>query len=380
MTIFNIFDAANTLGYTDVLQTLDDQDATLISATPTQIIAQVDQFTVNVLGSFVFNGAVLDGGVLQSVLMNVSGVPIAEVLGINLDLDLLISGTPAQINNALNGGADAITSAWNEGDIYETFGGNDQIQLGIGDDWVDGGAGLDRFIVQTGYAQTTMVMIGDALRLDGPQGTDTLRNIETLKFNDLTLTLVTGDITADTLGGDSNQLLLRDLMFGGTGDDTLSGGKDADILRGEDGNDTLMGDNGRDILYGGANNDVVSGGNSRDKILGGSGRDTLSGDGGSDRLFGQKGKDILIGGRGYDTLAGGENSDVFQFRKGHGDNLITDFEVGVDVIKIGLGAKRFDQLDFDKQGKDVLISFSDVTIQVEKVSLSAMRDVDNFDF
>lgn len=379
MATFTIFDAANSIGYTDILATLGEEDATPISFNSSQILAQVDQFTVSVLGNFIFSGPQLTGGVLQSVQMTASGVSVASIFGLNLDLQLLLDGTPRQINTAINGGADTITSAWNQGDVYETFGGDDTLQLGNGDDIVDGGAGVDRFILLSSFSDTDVSLAGSQIALRGPQGFDRLTNIEILQFSDVTLSVRSGSIGNDTLFGDGNTLLPEDLLLGGDGNDTASGGMADDLLDGGRGDDRLSGDAGNDRLSAGSGNDTASGGSGSDRILGGAGRDRLSGDAGRDVLAGQKGGDILIGGRGNDRLTGGDGRDVFQFRKGHGQDRITDFDIGSDIVKIGLGAARFGDLTFDKQGSDVMVSFANVDILIENVALSAIRDAANFD-
>ena len=67
--------------------------------------------------------------------------------------------------------------------------------------------------------------------------------------------------------------------------------------------------------------------------------DILRGGQGDDRLLGGAGEDTLVGGHGRDTLTGGADADVFRFTraaespKGKAD-LITDFEVGLDVINL----------------------------------------------
>ncbi|WP_293572850.1 calcium-binding protein [Phaeobacter sp.] len=217
---------------------------------------------------------------------------------------------------------------------------------------------------------------------------------------------------ADSLNGGAN----HDLLLGGFGDDHLRGGAGRDNLRGEAGNDQLDGgkghdmlggDRGRDTLDGGKGNDQLSGGRGSDQIKGGAGRDTLTGEGGNDRLQGQGGRDLmrgdsgrdtLQGGRGADTLFGGDGTDrlvgqagndrltggsqadTFVFARGHGADTITDFTIGTDLIQILSGADSITQLGFATLGDDVRISFADVTVVVENVSLTALMEAENFQF
>ena len=132
-------------------------------------------------------------------------------------------------------------------------------------------------------------------------------------------------------------VMAREFLLGG-GDDriTLSG---MDIqgqtvtVRGGVGNDTIIGPTGMfaggvpmsyaTTLFGDDGNDNISGGRTADTLHGGAGNDTLS------------------GGLGVDTLTGGSGADnfVFQTRSGSasgspssGNDIITDFEVGIDSI------------------------------------------------
>jgi Ca2+-binding RTX toxin-like protein len=99
-------------------------------------------------------------------------------------------------------------------------------------------------------------------------------------------------------------------------------------MYGGDDHDSL---NGNPLLYGGAGNDTLTGSTSLgDTLYGGSGNDTIRGRGGDD---------TLIGGYGADTLAGGAGGDHFVFLSVHDTNdVITDF------------GNTGDQLDFSAFG------------------------------
>ncbi|MDF1718327.1 MAG: hypothetical protein P1U75_16875, partial [Antarcticimicrobium sp.] len=171
----------------------------------------------------------------------------------------------------------------------------------------------------------------------------------------------------DTLNGRNG----NDVLKGRAGDDDLVGGKGADKLLGGSGVDKLKGDAGSDILNGGSGADNLIGGGKNDDLYGGGGNDELSGSGGRDFLKGQKGDDTLTGGKGADT---------FFFKKGDGQDVITDFTVGADVIEIGKGANRIRQLDFEQVDEDVLVSFRNVEILVENILIEDLKDADNFLF
>jgi Ca2+-binding RTX toxin-like protein len=100
--------------------------------------------------------------------------------------------------------------------------------------------------------------------------------------------------------------------------------RDADMS----GNDILTGNAFRNTIYGGDGNDRISGLGNDDRLFGGAGRDTL---------IGGEGNDTLDGGGGTDTLNGGAGQDVFVFNTalsaGNIDR-ITGFRAIDDTIRL----------------------------------------------
>ena len=96
-------------------------------------------------------------------------------------------------------------------------------------------------------------------------------------------------------------------MFGGAGNDTMTGGSGNDMLFGEAGNDILLGKGGNDLLFGGAGND------------------TLTGGAGDDQMFGQAGDDRMIWnpGDGTDLMEGGDGTDTAEVNGGNGAEVFT---------------------------------------------------------
>ena len=96
-------------------------------------------------------------------------------------------------------------------------------------------------------------------------------------------------------------------LFGGDGNDTLTGGSAADQLFGQSGNDILNGKGGDDFLFGG------------------DGDDTLTGGGGTDQLFGEAGNDRIIWnpGDGSDVAEGGDGVDTLEVNGGNGAETFT---------------------------------------------------------
>lgn len=95
---------------------------------------------------------------------------------------------------------------------------------------------------------------------------------------------------------DSNGPMPPSNLFGGEGDDTLTGSASIDVLDGGPGNDTLNGRDGNDLLIGGPGNDALNGGRGDDQLFGGEGDDQFvwnPGDG-NDVIEGEGGIDVLL--------------------------------------------------------------------------------------
>uniref|UniRef100_UPI0025C6D345 beta strand repeat-containing protein n=1 Tax=Aquabacterium sp. TaxID=1872578 RepID=UPI0025C6D345 len=144
-------------------------------------------------------------------------------------------------DNSLNGAAG--------NDNLSGMAGNDTLRGDLGNDTLDGGAGTDiatyKGTFGTAAALATITFSnasGDNVltvsdSTVGGQGTDTLTNIESLVFTDVTVAVVNGTSGNDTLAGTAS----RDVLVGGAGDDTLTAvGTGSDWLFGGTGNDTLV--------------------------------------------------------------------------------------------------------------------------------------------
>ena len=126
-------------------------------------------------------------------------------------------------------------------------------------------------------------------------------------------------------------LLPVDLLAGDGGGGTV------DFLIGDDGNNRASTGVNTDFVSGEGGNDVIRLGAGDDVGLGGAGNDRLSGGSDNDRLDGGEGRDLIDGGRGDDALVGGADGDVFVFRTGGGSDVIEDFTVGEDLIRLQAG-------------------------------------------
>jgi hypothetical protein len=118
-------------------------------------------------------------------------------------------------------------------------------------------------------------------------------------------------------------LLLANFPFSAWGTsaaDRMQATAQNSYLNGRDGNDTLEGGVGNDMLVGGRGHDVINGGD------------------GDDLLAGEVGHDILTGGKGRDGFYY-VTADPFY------NDVITDFEAGIDFISIDLAIKNANGAD-----------------------------------
>ncbi len=184
-------------------------------------------------------------------------------------------------------------------------------------------------------------------------------------------------------------------LFGGFGDDSISGNGGHDRLFGEDGNDRLSGGTGNDRLLGDDGNDRLNGGTGNDRMEGGEGNDTfwvdstrdrvvevvregndtvnslishslaanvenltllgsaalngtgnngknlIQGNAAANALRGLGGNDDLRGGNGNDGLNGGSGLDVMQGGAGNdayvvdnvGDRVVEFYNQGIDTVR-----------------------------------------------
>ncbi|WP_315900559.1 calcium-binding protein [Maritimibacter alkaliphilus] len=197
----------------------------------------------------------------------------------------------------------------------------------------------------TATGGTGLTLTGDAgnNRLEGGAGADSLSG---LGGND---TLI-GAGASDTLrGGDGS-----DVLNGGDGDDILIGGETVadlrDVIYGGTGNDSVDGGYGNDELRGDAGNDTLEGNYGADTVIGGDGDDLLTGGTWGDALFGGDGADFLNGGFGHDQVNGGAGADRFYHLgvEGHGSDWIQDYDAAEgDVLQFGGTASAADfQVNF----------------------------------
>ena len=126
------------------------------------------------------------------------------------------------------------------------------------------GDSLDNNITVSRNAAGKILVNGGAVNVIG--GTPTVANTSLIQVFGL------GGNDVITLS-EANGALPAAQLFGGAGNDVLTGGSGGDQLFGESGNDTLLGKGGFDLLFGGNDNDTLTGGDADDQAFGQSGND-----------------------------------------------------------------------------------------------------------
>ncbi|RZJ47078.1 MAG: hypothetical protein EON87_02200 [Brevundimonas sp.] len=149
-------------------------------------------------------------------------------------------------NDYLDGGAGI--------DTLNGGGGDDTLIGGVGNDTINGGVGTDTAIFNGARsAYTITVITGGAVRVVGPDGTDTLTGVERLRFN---------DGLYDNLGATR----LNEIA-GTTGADPLAGTSGIDVITAGDGDDVINAGDGDDLITGGAGRDIIDGGDGIDTLF-----------------------------------------------------------------------------------------------------------------
>jgi Ca2+-binding RTX toxin-like protein len=117
---------------------------------------------------------------------------------------------------------------------------------------------------------------GDAVRLDGTWEARGSEKVNGITYNKYGGTTTDGSMVTILTG---LSVVKGDVIYGTTGDDTLTGGTGADDVQGLDGNDSLSGGAGADEVSGGTGNDTIAYDASDITLDGGDGTDVLKVDG-----------------------------------------------------------------------------------------------------
>jgi len=250
-------------------------------------------------------------------------------------------------SDTLSGGADNDTLNGGDGsDNLDGGTGNDVLNGDTGDDTLDGGGAND--LLRGGFGHDLMQGSGGNDVLYGDVGNDTLNGgagYDTASYFESAAAVIT-DLGSGGISGQAKGDIYLDIehVTGSKRSDLITGDNNDNRLKGMDGWDTLYGAGGNDTLEGGGGHDVIDGGEGDDLLTGGSKRDNLMGGSGADTIDGGTGQDTLTGGAGDDILAGGAHKDTFVFASGSGNDQITDFHLGLDVLDLSKSSTDFSDL------------------------------------
>nr|WP_285803656.1 VCBS domain-containing protein [Ponticoccus alexandrii] len=256
--------------------------------------------------------------------------------------------TGSGFNDILNGDSGAnVLSGMDGNDTLRGRGGDDVLIGGRGADVLEGGAGSDTadYTTSEGFVNVSLSS-GFAGGGAGSHAIgDTYSSIENL----------TGSAFNDILNGDSG----ANVLSGMDGNDILRGREGADVLNGGEGSDTAdyLGSAGfvnvsllTGYAGGGAGSHAI--GDTFNSI------ENLAGSANNDRLGGDNGDNILTGRGGDDILAGRGGADTFVFGNGFGNDTITDFQDGMDMLDFSTHTtvNAATDLTITTVGSDALVS------------------------
>ncbi|MDQ7071467.1 MAG: Ig-like domain-containing protein [Rhodobacterales bacterium] len=281
---------------------------------------------------------------------------------------------------------------------------NSTMNLNLGDDRMSGGDGADSIIGDFGQlgllntADGTFNIIAGDDTISGGLGNDVV-------YADAS------QITAGAANGrEMNVIFGNDVVNGDAGNDNLTG--DVGFFSTVNGANTApqVYQSGADIMFGGAGTDILIGDVVNISVAGAAGagsvtpvtvfggNDVLQGGSGNDAIFGDfggvtggnivSGNDTIVGGAGDDLLWGdAENvstlgnfshgADTFVFSALDGNDVIHDFDDGLDVIDISaMGFNSIADFSIATTATDTTIDFGNGSIVHLNGITSVLTDAD----
>lgn len=319
---------------------IDGQDETSVTSSPFAFSFGGDG-TIGGTGDFGEDGG--DGGNGGDVDLTVTGVNLSsDVDGTFLPIYVFAMGGYGADGGASYGGAGG-----NGGD------GGD-VLLSVINNTLTGGADADFFYVDlttmggnAGYGGTgdfwglngtagSAVITFSGNHITGDAGTDMLVILGTAVSTGPTASVTLSNNIFDA-GADNDVLHVQTNVYNPTGnviydmhDNQFLGGDGADDMLDFGGNGIGVDVNldAGTVLYAESTESIIS----YDNLV--SGFEHVNGSGYNDRLTGDGNSNTLIGDYGDDLLTGGAGNDTFYFADNFGNDTVTDFEVGSDVIDL----------------------------------------------
>src|SRR5262245_13428981 len=122
------------------------------------------------------------------------------------------------------------------------------------------------------------------------------------------------------------------------GNDRFAGSSGADLVFSAGGDDLVVTRLGQDTAFGGEWTVTIEAGTENYLVDGGLGDDILSSGGGKDFVWSGAGNDVIGPGAGDAIMSGGSGTDALQFKSGFGDDVLVDFQFGVDTLQFFAGS------------------------------------------
>ena len=257
------------------------------------------------------------------------------------DLDFNALGSPTSINVFFpTAHKDSIVNASESDDfVFDNNDTNDELNAGSGDDQVFSAGGNNLINAGSGsdviHLTSSAVWSGgyNALNVStgGSVGTGLSVSLQGLsRYNNI----IDG-------GQDADHLVLSSRSDAFFIDDVYSGHHaSVQLITTDSGHKSFARILDIEYIDAGAGNDIIDLSSRRfvltdnTEILGRAGNDIIWAASGSDVIDGGTGDDSIFGGTGSDTLTGGTGNDAFQFTATAGSDVITDFDVSGDSIKL----------------------------------------------
>ena len=220
-----------------------------------------------------FFGDFVEGTISTTRIVNGSAVETADRSG-----QLLVNGgayKPGQLVSFAVDGSGRLYTLKIDGQIHRLTpsagagDGDDRLIGGGGDDELVGGAGTDTAVYGGGGSDYLVTRLDDGrlsirdMRPGGPDGTDTVSQVEAFEFSDGVRTLLIPAVVEGVSDGKQGYLAGRaqsDELH------ALDADSDGTQLRGNAGNDLLTGGRFADFLIGNAGDDVLVGGEGGDQF------------------------------------------------------------------------------------------------------------------